>query len=113
MVHSATFNISFEHPQFPLLNFTFILYHVKLSWSVISIKSSLAINHTKVLKINNYSTDGGLTLSHAWYIVTYMLKQCGETPLKKQGQAKQVLDSTHYLLLAADLPQILVKGRNT
>jgi hypothetical protein len=44
---------------------------------------------------NNFNRDGGFTLSRAWYPVTNMLKQDGKTPLRKQGQTLQVLDSTH------------------
>jgi hypothetical protein len=33
----------------------------------------------------NFNRDGGLTLSQAWYHVTNMIKQSGETPIKKAG----------------------------
>jgi hypothetical protein len=48
-----------------------------------------------MLHPKNFNRDGGFTLSRSWYLVTNMLKQYGDTPIRKQGQAKQALDSAH------------------
>jgi hypothetical protein len=49
---------------------------------------------------NNFNRDRGFTFCQAWYPVTYMLKQSGKTPIRKQSQTFQALDSAHYLQLA-------------
>jgi hypothetical protein len=40
----------------------------------------------------NFNRDGGVTISQSWYLVTNMLKQYRDTPIR--SQAKQALDST-------------------
>lgn len=42
----------------------------------------------------HFNRDGGFTLNQAWYPVINMLKQYGESPMKKHGQIWQALDST-------------------
>jgi hypothetical protein len=50
----------------------------------------------------NFNRDGGFTLSQSWCPVTNMLKQYKDTPIWKQGQAKQAFDCPlvpHWLIL--------------
>jgi hypothetical protein len=43
----------------------------------------------------NFNSDRSFTLSQFWYTMTNILKQYRDTPIQKQGQAKQALDSAH------------------
>jgi hypothetical protein len=44
---------------------------------------------------SNFNRASGFTFSQFWYLVTAMLKQYTDTPIQKQGQAKQTFYSTH------------------
>jgi hypothetical protein len=44
---------------------------------------------------SNFNRDRGFIFNQAWYPVTNMLKQSRETPVEKQGKAKQELESAH------------------
>jgi hypothetical protein len=43
----------------------------------------------------NFNRDGGFILSQSWYLVTNMIKENRDTLIRKQGQAKQALHTTH------------------